>query len=176
MSFPVVCILMFGLFIYQPISSAHAQSQVHAKSQPSAHSKTVVGWLEPVSIQFESGALVVQAKIDSGADHSSLHAKNIQGFTKNDQAWLRFTTVQQRMVEAPIFRETKIKTKRGGLQARPVILLNTCLAGLTRSIEVNLIDRSKFSTPMLIGRSALSGFVIDPTKNNPTSQISCQPK
>ena len=50
----------------------------------------------------------------------------------------------------------------GNSQMRPVILLRICLGGVRKEAEVNLVDRSRFKYPLLIGRSFLAGdFLID---------------
>lgn len=141
---------------------------------PASTAQITLGWLEPISIIFDSQELSIQSKIDSGADHSSLHATKINRFVKDDQPWVKFTTVNQFVMQAPLYREAKIKTKVAGFNARPVILINICLAGVIRIIEVNLTDRKHFSKALLIGRSALSGFIIDPNKVQLTREMSCK--
>lgn len=141
---------------------------------PTSTAQITLGWLEPISIIFDSQELSIQAKIDSGADHSSLHATRINRFVKDNQMWVKFTTVNQFIMQAPLYREAKIKTKVVGFNTRPVILINICLAGVIRNIEVNLTDREHFSKAFLIGRSALSGFNIDPNKTQLTREINCK--
>ena len=152
-------LLSFSLIVYFPTSSA----------------QITLGWLEPITIILDSQTLSLQAKIDSGADHSSIHAKHIKRFNKNDEPWVKFTTVNEWVIESPIYREAKIKTKLVGFNDRPVVLLEVCLGGIQRKIEMNLVDRAHFTKPMLIGRSALSGFVIDPNETLLTCEMSCQP-
>ena len=154
----VTLFVSFSLVFYLPASSA----------------QITLGWLEPITIILDSQELSIQAKIDSGADHSSLHAASIKRFVKDNQAWVKFTTVNEFVIEAPIYREAKIKTKLVGFNARPVVLINICLAGIRRQIEVNLMDRAHFSKPFLIGRSALSGFVIDPNQTQLTEYVNCK--
>lgn len=153
----VTLFVSFSLVFYLPISNA----------------QITLGWLEPITILLNSQELSIQAKIDSGADHSSIHASKIKRFEKNNESWVKFTTVNEFVIEAPIYRETKIKTKLAGFNARPVILIKVCLAGIVRQIEVNLMDREHFSKAFLIGRSALSGFIIDPNQTQLTNDINC---
>ncbi|WP_321325397.1 ATP-dependent zinc protease [Thiomicrorhabdus sp.] len=140
---------------------------------PLSHAQTVVGWLEDITILTNNKQITLPAKIDSGADHSSIHATNIIQYTKNNQAWIKFTTYQNYVIETPFYKETKIKTKKEGFQSRPVILLNVCIAGEKRKIEVNLVNRSHFSKPLLIGRSALKGILIDPNQTHLVKKRSC---
>lgn len=156
----VALFISFSLVFYLPASSA----------------QITLGWLEPITIILDSQELSLQAKIDSGADNSSIHASKIKRFEKNNESWVKFTTVNEFVIEAPIYREAKIKTKLVGFNYRPVILMDICLGGVERKIEVNLINRKHFTKPFLIGRSALSGFVIDPTQTQLTCEMSCQPR
>jgi len=50
--------------------------------------KVVVGWVERVRIF--PGNLVVTAKLDTGADNSSLHVADFQLFTRDGSQWVRF--------------------------------------------------------------------------------------
>ncbi len=143
---------------------------------PASSAQITLGWLEPITIILDSQQLSIQAKIDSGADHSSIHASKIKRFEKNNESWVKFTTVNEFVIEAPIYREAQIKTKLVGFNYRPVILMDVCLGGVERKIEVNLINRAHFTKPVLIGRSALSGFVIDPNETDLTCEMSCQPR
>ncbi|MGC9385493.1 MAG: ATP-dependent zinc protease [Hydrogenovibrio sp.] len=122
-----------------------------------------VGWVERV--QLEPYELMVLAKMDTGADHSSLHAVGIQPFLKNGQAWMRFQTVQSVWLDAPFLRMAQIKTKNGGVQFRPVVALPVCLGNRQQTLEVNLVNRSHLNYPMLIGRSAMRDpFRVDPNQ------------
>lgn len=121
----------------------------------------VTGWVEKVAIPEYN--LTLKAKVDSGADSSSLHAVSIHRFTKNNQAWVQFRTQDGIAIQKPVLRIVHIKTKTKGTQAREVVELPICLAGRLKNVPVNLVDRSHFSYPMLIGRSAMTGqFLINP--------------
>ena len=46
-----------------------------------------------------------------------------------------------------------------------MVLLGICVGAYYREVEVNLVDRSKFKYPLLVGRSFLSGaLIVDPSK------------
>ena len=134
-------------------------------SPTSAQNKDIVGRLERVRIY--PGDLVLRAKLDTGARNSSLHAPSITKFQKNGETWVRFSMKNHRGKEATIerrvIREAKIKKRGEGLEKRPVILLGVCLGRQYREVEVNLVDRTEFIYPLLIGRSYMIGhLVIDP--------------
>ncbi len=63
--------------------------------------------------------------------------------------------------ERPVERYAEIQ-KRGeeGFTERPVIIMDVQIGEMTRRIEVNLIDRTGFEFPVLIGRNFLSGTTL----------------
>ena len=138
-----------------------------------ADSEIVIGWLETVSVVIGSEEHSIKAKIDSGADHSSLHANAIKLFRQQDQDWVQFSALGNRTFMLPVHRIAHIKTKNKGLQTRPVVKVIICINGQKRLIEVNLVDRSHFTRPLLIGRSALSGFLINSHKIDQLKQTLC---
>lgn len=120
----------------------------------------VLGWLE--NVQLHGLAEPLPAKLDSGADHSSLHAQAIDILRLNQEPWVRFQSVAGQTLHARLVRESRIKQKNAASQARPVVQLTLCLNGRWREIDANLVDRSGFKQALLIGRSALlPGELID---------------
>ncbi|MDH5359102.1 MAG: RimK/LysX family protein [Gammaproteobacteria bacterium] len=123
-----------------------------------------IGWLEAVHINGTDYPVI--AKIDTGADNSSINAQNVKIVQYNGQSWARFDITnlqgQQLKIERPIVRVTRIKTKDGGVQTRNVIEMDVCMSSVKKTIEVNLVDRSHFKYQMLIGRSFLNpDFIVD---------------
>ncbi len=52
----------------------------------------------------------------------------------------------------------------GTNQKRPVVNLELCLAGISKNVQVNLVNRTGYDYQLLLGRSFLSGnFVVDPS-------------
>lgn len=127
---------------------------------------TRFGWIEPILIVNDEVQL--KAKLDSGAKTSSLDASDIQYFDWNGKRWVRFSindpiTQTPITLERPRVRDVTIKRHNSHHQIRPVVLMKICLGPFTREVEINLIDRSEFLYPMLLGRSALESIaVIDP--------------
>jgi hypothetical protein len=136
---------------------------------PSIHAedKEVVGWVEKIKI-FPS-QLVLQAKLDTGADYSSLSASDIQEFEKNGERWVKFSLKNRygetKEINEKVRRTALIKRHAGkSPQKRPVIRLAICLGTHYMETDVNLIDRSNFDYQLLIGRDFLAGNVlIDPS-------------
>ncbi len=134
-----------------------------------ASEKQVVGWSEKIRI-FPGGYLL-SAKIDTGADNSSLHVADLGQFQRDGEDWVRFTIIdesgKQHKMERKLLRLARIKRHFGPRQERPAVLLGICMAGYYQEVEVNLVDRGKFKFPFLLGRSFLSGsFLIDPSKSD----------
>lgn len=129
--------------------------------------KAVVGWVEQVRIS--PGGIVLKAKVDTGADNSSIHVNGFTLFDRSGEQWVRFELADRDgktvTMERPVVRMVKIKRHNGASLRRPVVMLEICLGTHRRSAQVNLVDRSRFSFPMLIGRSFLRPtFLVDPDK------------
>ena len=139
-----------------------------------AAEKTVVGWIEKVRIY--PGNFLVHAKLDSGAEYSSLDANNLQVFERDGKKWVRFDLAEKRegkniTFERPVLRWAPIKRHNQEPQRRPVIKLGVCLGNIYKEPEVNLIDRKNYSYRMLIGRKFMEGAVII----DPSAQYTIEP-
>jgi len=132
-----------------------------------AGQKKVVGWIEKVRIY--PGNVLVHAKLDSGAEYSSLDAANLTEFTRDGKQWVRFDLEEKRegkklTIERPLRRWAPIKRHNQEPQRRPVISLGVCLGAIYKETEVNLVNRQNYQYRMLIGRKFLEGeVVIDPS-------------
>ncbi|WP_252088513.1 ATP-dependent zinc protease [Pseudomonas sp. MWU13-3659] len=126
----------------------------------------------------------LKAKMDTGAWTASLSAKDIEMFTRDGNEWVRFRLATEgagdKVYEHEVARISKIKNRAEeeegdapDLSHRPVIELEMCLGDVKRTVEVNLVDRSNFRYPLLIGSKALRKFkaAVDPrekfTAGNP---------
>jgi len=129
--------------------------------------KKIVGWVERVVLQ--PGNVQLQAKLDTGAEYSSLDATQITKFNRDGREWVRFAVNDRHgkkiLMERPLLRQATIKRHFAQSQTRPVISLKVCLGGVSADTEVNLVDRSGFVYPMLIGRKFMGGrLIIDPAQ------------
>jgi hypothetical protein len=129
-----------------------------------ATEKTVVGWIEKVRLY--PGNFLVHAKLDSGAEYSSLDAGNLKIFERDGKTWVRFDLKEKReggksiTLERPLLRWAPIKRHNQEPQRRPVIRLGVCLGHMYKETEVNLVDRHNYLYRMLIGRKFMQGAVI----------------
>jgi len=129
--------------------------------------KEILGWIEHVRVG--RSRLELTAKLDTGADTSSLDATKIRRFRgKDGNRWVEFRveedhTGRRVRFKKPLVRNAYIKEHKGPSQKRSVVLMEICLGEYLQEIEVTLVDRSDFAYPVLLGRNALEGLaVIDP--------------
>lgn len=125
---------------------------------------TRVGWVEPVRVYPVD--FLLDAKVDTGADSCSVHAENITTFKKGKKHFVRFEMLnrfgKRQTLEREVLSHTKIKTKDGKFQVRPVVRVGLCLSNNLEFVACNLVDRSNFQYPILVGRNYLAGkFLVD---------------
>ena len=136
----------------------------------------VVGWIEDVLI--EPFDFTIQAKLDTGADKSSLHASNIEEFNKDGKDFVRFDLRNRRgevqALELEAYKTTSIRRIQDKAQRRIVVRVPLCLAGHKIDVDVTLVDRSNLSVPMLIGRNFLAGNVVVDSSKTYLSQPMCK--
>jgi hypothetical protein len=134
-----------------------------ARSDRDSGDRLIVGWREWASLP-ELGIAQVEAKIDTGARTSALHANSIEPFERRGAAWVRFdVTGESETVpwhEARVTDRRSIRSSNGGTELRYVIRTGLTLAGRTWPIEITLTNRERMEQPMLIGREALAGRVL----------------
>jgi hypothetical protein len=138
----------------------------------SAEQKRVIGWREWVQLP-DLGVVEMKAKVDTGADNSSLHAFNVERIERDGAEYVRFEIhPKQRSkkptihCEAPLVMEKKVKNPGGRTELRPVIRTRVVVAGEELEALVNLTSRDEMGFRMLLGRRAVrSRFVIDPGRS-----------
>ncbi|MEO5712193.1 MAG: RimK/LysX family protein [Luteolibacter sp.] len=127
--------------------------------------KLVIGRREWISLP-ELGVSPLNAKTDSGARSSSIHAEEVE--LSEDERSVRFITVthynERITCEAPVARIARVRSSTGKAKKRIFIQTTAMLpGGFSWSILISLANRSVMLCPMLLGRRALSGyFLIDP--------------
>jgi hypothetical protein len=139
--------------------------------------KSVYGYLEPVKLHPNKISLT--AKLDTGARTASLSATDIHLYEKNGKEYVKFKVSHPKIEQTsdynlPLIRQTRIKnrvdegSRTKNNHSRPVVNIQIYFDGKPYEISVNLIDRSHFSTPMLLGRRALEklGVIVDGTTKN----------
>jgi hypothetical protein len=132
-------------------------------------SPTLVGWRESV-VLADLGLPALRAKIDTGARSSALHVDAQWRTVEAGAPWIgfRLTTRWHGVVEAqaPVHDEREVVDSGGHRSLRVFLRTRLQLAGVERTVEINLADRRGMRFPMLVGRSALSGaFTVDPSRS-----------
>ncbi|WP_372778504.1 ATP-dependent zinc protease [Litorivivens sp.] len=131
-----------------------------------AGGKVIAGWIEKVTVPLIRDE-PIKAKLDSGANTSSIHAIDVEQFEQDGDDWVRFTFVDKdgakKELERAMVRGVKIKDLGGGADRRPVIELDMCFDGRVHKTQFTLSDRSGFNYRILLGRRFMKGVaVIDP--------------
>jgi hypothetical protein len=138
---------------------------------PETSSKMVVGGLEQVWLPDLEMALT--ARIDTGAETSSLDARNIELFERDGKRWVRFEVLNPQSGE-PVRLERRLKRTVGIVQSgaaktmrRPVVRMEIVIGNNDQTAEFTLIDRSHLDYQVLVGRSILKDvMVVDVSRKN----------
>lgn len=134
------------------------------------------GYLERVTIY--PGPISIEAKLDTGADNSSIHATNIKLGLQGGKQWVSFDVATKANViqhfDKSVIRIARIKQRSGPPQERPVVSFEICLGSIKRSVEINLVNRDRFDYRLLIGRSFLAGYALVDSGAEFTTEPSCR--
>jgi hypothetical protein len=127
-----------------------------------------VGWREWVGLP-DIGVDWLKAKVDTGAQTSSLHAFALERFGRDGEDWVRFevhpwqrSTADPIHVELPVHDIRHVRSSSGHVEERYVVLLELKLCGRSVPAEVTLTRRDAMGFRMLVGREVLRrGFLVD---------------
>ncbi|MBA2779890.1 ATP-dependent zinc protease [Billgrantia kenyensis] len=123
--------------------------------------KAVFGWVEKSTL--EPWGVEVKAKLDSGALTSSLDARDIETFDKDDEEWVRFRLELtdeasgesfEEQLELPLYRDIRVRGA-GGRDERPVVLMKICMGDTVHEEQFSLRDRGEMHYPLLLGRRTI---------------------
>lgn len=133
---------------------------------------TTIGRAEKITLK-EFGVHDIPAKIDTGADSSSIWASGIS--EENDE--LRFVlfapgaayyTGKVITLDSDHFSVTRVENSFGHRETRYKIKLSIIVKGRTIKATFTLADRSKKTYPILLGRRLLNGkFLVDVRSGEP---------
>lgn len=161
--------LLLGLTV---LPSAAAPADADADALP------VAGWIERA--RLFPGDVLVEAKLDTGSRNSSLHALNIERFERDGADWVAFDIPvgrdQKLRVERPVARVVELQSAPGRYESRIAVKLGICIGNVFRITEVNLVDRSTLSKPLLVGRRFLRGRFLVDMKRRYLLEPACTPK
>ncbi len=119
--------------------------------------KLLIGEVEFFTVQ--PGNLRLEARIDTGATTSSIHAVDAENFERDGKPWVRFKSGTPgkplETLELPWTRHVRIKGEDDDFQRRQVVMIEVTVDGHRRRIEATLNNRSNYAYPLLIGRNFL---------------------
>jgi hypothetical protein len=128
----------------------------------------VIGWREWIGLP-DLAIPMIKAKVDTGARSSSLHAYDLQQFTREGERWVRFkvhpvqrNTHKVTVAEAQVLEYRSVRSSSGKAAKRPVVLTHIALLGQNWPVELTLANRDAMGFRMLLGRQAFRGrFLVD---------------
>jgi hypothetical protein len=150
-----------------------AEAEAPAVARPvSPDPIQVYGWREKILIDGIEGK--IDAKLDTGAYTSSIHAEETELFERDGKKWVRFIVTEPRKkdsprvrVEAPLVRIARIKNPGGESETREVVRLAFKIGERKLRGDFTLNNRSNMLSAVLIGRTAIRELGwIDPSRTN----------
>ena len=163
--------LMLGLALWLVACSSHpptdnesikpGDSTLDSKHCPQLkdlNGLSIIGEVEYATI---NSVFTAPARIDTGAETTSIDARHIKKLDRDGQAWVAFEVhgrdKQVDKFKLPISRSVKIKRHGGESIERYVVQMTVKVGQRSAFIEVSLADRSSFEYAILIGRNFLQG-------------------
>lgn len=144
-------------------------STLSNKKKRTHKARPLIGWREWAALpDFEIAG--VNAKIDTGAKTSAIHAFRIREVQIEGEPHVEFYLhpMQGRkkpevFCSAPIADKRKVRSSNGQEEERFVIETIICLGGYQLKSDLTLTNRDAMGFRMLIGRDALRRkFIVDP--------------
>jgi len=131
--------------------------------------RRIVGCREYVAFP-DWGVAGIEAKIDTGARTSAIHVEEITHLRGNRVRFYLVTSRKKQFqhvpVTADIVRETRVRSSTGHTQERLVVATRVQIGAITKRVELSLVRRDKMLCRMLLGRTALSGFLVDVSRKH----------
>lgn len=149
---------------------APAATDCPAPGDSSPGNKEIIGAIEWV--YMDPPRAHFRARVDSGAETSSLSASNVVEFERDGDDWVRFTfqhdsTDEPVDFELPIKRTVLIRQASSEEPERRVVIeIDIRLGDQLQSTEFTLTDRSSMTYPVLLGRAFLMDlYVVDVSRS-----------
>ena len=130
--------------------------------------KMIIGEVE--NVRLVPPNIVLKARIDTGAQTTSIDARDITPFERDGKQWVRFVCMdgkKEHTLERKVVKIVQIKRHGKAAQDRYVINMRIILGNVSQLIHVNINDREAYSYPVLIGRNFLRDyFIVDVAKKH----------
>ena len=125
--------------------------------------RMVVGEIE--RIRVDPPGMTITARVDTGAQSSSLHAEEITEFERDGDDWVRFNVVNDDdetiAIERPIKKYVRVfqqSDKEGS--RRPVVEMRILIGNVRDTFEFTLADRSHLAHAIILGRNFLTDIAV----------------
>lgn len=165
---------VLGMLMMLTACATAPTPKIDENIEPKQPTKTVnqlpsIGGVERVYV--ENIKAPFHARVDTGAETSSIDVQNITPFERDGEKWVSFDLVnrangEKLKLEKPIKRKTVIK-RTNEAEHRYVVRLKIRMGKNLINTDFTLNDRSKFDYQVLIGRNILSGrYIVDVSTSN----------
>lgn len=169
---PVLRLLALGLFAVSGTCAVAADDP----AQPSTW-----GWVETIKLMPEDTAL--KARLDTGAQTSTMDARNIVRIKKNNERWVQYDVM---VADPATGKELRLPFERkiervlkfhsaNGVERSPVVLMDVCLGNKVYREQFSLRDRQAQEYPVLLGRRSLEHMGSVDSSKTQTLAPSCKP-
>ncbi|MFV0627395.1 MAG: ATP-dependent zinc protease [Alphaproteobacteria bacterium] len=130
-----------------------------------SHPLGIIGGIEPVYLSTMKTPFY--ARIDTGAQTSSIDVTREKIFERDGKKWVSFTIANSESGETRTFErliEEHVAIKRvGGNEKRVIVVMDIKIGNQTFKEKFSLAEREKFKYQVLIGRNILNGrAIVDP--------------
>ena len=168
-----LCLKIFVFFVVAFLGAC--QNNVRPEIVPAvvkpvtSHQLGVIGEVEPV--YFLPMKSPFPSRIDTGAETSSIDAKNVKSFERDGEKWVAFTVInrdtnESYRFEKPLKRKVSIR-RSGKNEDRKVVIMDIRIGGQNVKEEFTLANRNDFDYQGLIGRNVLTGrAIVDTSLSN----------
>lgn len=124
--------------------------------------KMIVGSVERIRVM--PPGVTLTARIDSGADSSSLSAANMVFLERDGEDWVRFDLItdgESHTMERRVLRFVRVfqQSDTEGVR-RPVVRFRIQFGDILGVFEFNLSDRRHLEHPVILGRNLLVDLVV----------------
>lgn len=147
---------------------------------PAGSHPTVIGWAEESLVWPEK--IAIRTKLDTGAQMSSLDARNPIFFQRNGVEWVRFNlTLKDNNTGQPVNQvfEREVVAPVAGSQAdisdkRKAVDMEICFGQRLLKETFTLDDRSTMHYPMVIGRALIAKIGVVDSSRTFTTEPHCK--
>jgi hypothetical protein len=145
-----------------------ATTQTEVRTVVLQGDKMVVGSVEKAWI--DPPGAIVTARVDSGAESSSLHAADLVEFERDGEDWVRFRFMSDAdrsadsegtEIERQVVRHVRVvQQSNPDGERRPVVEMRVTLGDIQGKFEFTLADREHLDQEALLGRNFLTDVAV----------------